>query len=107
MAKLPLYFKQMLYTKLFKIKAGKQSQWEGWCKTLATVKREEALETLKSENVTRELFLIFPGYTVGIGESEDLKPADPKHPLNQEHKRQKSECLEVFSSGEVGYDLRI
>lgn len=95
------------HSKLFKIKEGKQAQWENWCKTLSTDKKLEAMETLKQEQVKREIFLVFPNYTVGIMEGENILPSDPNGLLNQEHKRQMSECLEAISKGTVGYDLMV
>ncbi len=40
---------------LFRIKEGKKEQWYAWCAELADVLREEAIRTLKEEEVSHEL----------------------------------------------------
>ncbi len=93
---------------IFKIKKGKLAQWKRWCNLLATKYKKEAIETLKEENVTHEIFLIFSinkqYYTVGMTKGE-AKPANMERKLNQKHKIMKKECLKRINSIEIGYEI--
>jgi len=81
---------------LYKIKQDKLSKWREWCLLLRTTHKEEALETLKEEKNTHELYLIFQikedFYVAMMGVGENL-PATSRE-LNQRHKAMKEECLE-------------
>ena len=93
---------------LFKIKEGKLEKWREWCHLLMTQYKDEAIETLKEEDVTYEAFSIFPiqgqYYAVAMVEGE-MKPTNMERELNQRHKAIKKECLERIDLIEGGYEL--
>jgi hypothetical protein len=95
---------------LLKVKEGKLETWKSWCNELETLRREEAMETLKEEKVIEETCLLvdFHGapYVVAFMEGEML-PADMACEINQKHDAMKKECLEYVSEGESLYNLRL
>jgi hypothetical protein len=94
---------------LFTIKEGKLQQWKDWCAYLIEHK-EEVLATMQYEHASRELFTLFSVgdvyYVVGHAEFFDTPvPADMTVPLNIEHRKNMSECLERVGSAEILYDI--
>jgi hypothetical protein len=97
---------------LFKVREGRIDQWNAWCDKLNTDLRDAATATIVQEKLVAEAFIVFrlgeEWFTVGmtISEGETSVSADPNLPLNIEHKRNKTECLEFVSSGESAYFLQ-
>lgn len=94
---------------IFKIKEGKLQQWKDWCAYLLEHK-EEVLATMQHEHASRELFTFFSDgiTTYVIGHSEffaDPVRADMTVPLNIEHRKNMSECLERVGPAEILYDI--
>lgn len=102
----------MKYT-LFKIKEGKLNVWKDWCKLLSTEFKDEALKTLKEENLLLEGCLVFPvdkefyvvGYT--LENNGGVKPTNLTNDLNRKHLEKRKECLELVSRGESEYFLAL
>jgi hypothetical protein len=96
---------------LLKIKENKKDQWKHWCNLLMTTRKKEALESLKKENVLSEecyfLKINDVDYLLGVVTYEgELKKADMSMPINQEHDKQKKECLEFVDNLEEGFNLK-
>ncbi len=96
-----------MHARVYKIQSGKLEQWKSWCEKLNTSLRDEAKSTIKEEGGTFESVLVFSlgddWYTVGI--SDAVKSGNMDRAINQEHQRQKKECLESGVSVEVFYSL--
>lgn len=93
--------------KVFKLKPGKEKQWEDWCRLLQTILYQEALSTVLEERGTFELFCLFQVgndyYTIGL--SDTKQSARTNVVLNQRHQQQKKECLERSVDLNVLYAL--
>lgn len=93
---------------LYKVKEGKLDTLKEW--SLDLQKRlPEALETMRQENVRREVFRLFKHqnnwFAVGLQElSGEHKKADMSVELNRKHAEVLKECLEGLV-GEVLYDF--
>ena len=102
----------MKYT-LFKVKEGKLNVWKDWCKLLSTEFKDEALKTLKEENLLTEGCLVFligkefyvAGYT--LENNGGVKPTNLNNDLNRKHLEKRKECLEFVSRGESEYFLNL
>lgn len=76
------------------------------------LRHAEAVESLKDENVLAEASVLFKighdyyvlGFVKSMAGKEILKAKD-NVPINHEHKRQREECLEKVSIGEILYRL--
>ena len=86
--------------KLFKIKEGKLEAWKEWCTKLSLTLKEEALETLREENLLQEGCLFFSigenSYVIGFVDGEALPSTDK--PINTQNKEKIKECLEEMNS---------
>jgi hypothetical protein len=95
-------------TVLYRVKEGKLDAWKEWAEEINSVRRQEAMETLKEEAVTREFSALFEikgeYYVVGYMEGE-IRPANRGNDINQKHDKIKAECLEFVSEGTMLYDL--
>lgn len=95
---------------LFRIKEGKRDGWYTWCRELSSNLREEAILTLKEEQVLQELTLAFSiedsDYVIGYMDGDCL-PANMERDINQRHKEMRAECLEYMGDVEVLYDLQV
>lgn len=94
---------------LFKIKEGKLEQWKDWSAYLLA-HADEVRATMLYEKSNREMFTLFTigdsHYVVGHGEFFDEPVrADMTVPLNIEHRKNMSECLERVGRGEVLYEI--
>lgn len=90
---------------LYKIKKGKEDTWRTWCAYLSNQARDEAIETLKLEKATIEIFSMFAidgrYYTVGVGDMKERS----YDPLSVRHREVIDECLERLDPVEVLYTL--
>ncbi|MDO8571242.1 MAG: DUF6176 family protein [bacterium] len=90
-------------TVIYKIKEGKLDQWKNWCLKLNSTLRNEAIQTLKEENLTMEGFFLFKinneHYTVGLSYAEGESSLALDSDLNNMHKKMKNECLEKIERG--------
>lgn len=97
-------------TVLFKVKPDKLETWQEWAATLKT-RESEVLETLKEENCTRELGVLFTvGYEHYVYMAMEFDgpelPSNQDVELNRQHRAKLKECLEPVAKGEVLYDFR-
>ncbi|MEK7552246.1 MAG: DUF6176 family protein [Patescibacteria group bacterium] len=98
---------------LFKVKEGKLQVWKDWCKLLSTEFKDEALKTIKEENLLLEGCLVFPvgkdfyvvGYT--LENAGGVKPTNLDNNLNKKHLEKRKECLEFVCRGESEYFLNL
>jgi hypothetical protein len=104
----------MTSARIFKIKPGKKDEWQHWCHKIATTHKDEAIDTLKEENIMHEMFVIFSldgeDYTIGFSQESEgqiAQSTDIDDPLNQKHRDKKHECLEPIDESDVsiGYSL--
>lgn len=95
--------------KLFKIKPDKKERWRGWCYSLATEYRDEAIRTLREEKNTRETIVLLGDFVL-YGMKGEFKPASDCE-LNRKHNKMRTECLEpagphVFAK-EAGHEVAL
>ncbi len=96
---------------LFKVKKGKLNQWKQWCNLLMAERKQEALESFKYENVESELCYTFrvgnTDYVLGeISFNGEYKKSNMDLKINQDHHKNKKECLEYISELESLFDLK-
>jgi len=93
----------------YKIKEGKKDTFKEWCIKLNTTLRNEAIDTLREENATREGFKLFEingeYYAMGYMEGENIIPSNQERSINIEHRKIMKECIEKQIKGEDLYDL--
>ena len=100
---------------VWKIKPGKRTVWEKWCKSIMTSHQQEALETLIEEDLVHEKCLILgkgdESYVLYKHQSvrgKEKKPANMSRSLNKKHFEILYECLERVPGATVtGYDLKV
>ena len=99
---------------LRKIKEGKVKKIRDWCNALMCERYDEAVASLKYENVQREFAYIVElhgeYYLVLYMESIEkdvIREADSSMRINNEHIQVLYDCLEFGNEGECLYDISI
>ena len=99
----------MIKGAIFRVKQGRFDQWRAWCNELQTSLREDALDSLRQEQVYQEAAFLFEikgeHYVLGFMDGESL-PGDMTKEVNIKHKQMKEECLEYISNIEVLYNIK-
>lgn len=103
------YNTEMINGAIFRVKKGRLDQWRAWCHELETSFREDALDSLRQEQIIQEAAFLFEiegeYYVLGFMNGEGL-PADMTKEVNIKHKQAKEECLERVSDITVLYNLQ-
>lgn len=103
------YNTEMINGAIFRVKQDRLDQWRAWCNELETSFHEDALDSLKQEQIFQEAAFLFEikgeFYVLGFMDGECL-PADMTKEVNIKHKQAKEECLERVSDITVLYNLQ-
>lgn len=96
--------------KVFQLKPGFQDVVLGWGKKLMGEHKQEALESLREEQCSRELGFLFKiggqWYMVGHMEGNNILPATDR-PLNRKHQALLRECILCEVPLVEVYDLKV
>lgn len=94
---------------VLRVKKERLDQWRAWCNELRTSFHEDAIESLKQEQVIQEAAFLFEiageYYVLGFMDGEGLL-ADMTKEVNIKHKKAKEECLERVSDIELLYNIK-
>ena len=108
--------RQLIYMeyRLYKIKPEKRHIWLDWCKEVMEHHTEEAITTLKEEDLIHESCIIFGDESNGYvlykhkpAEGKKKKKANFERELNKKHFEKFYECLEKVEGQEDGYTLDV
>lgn len=97
--------------KVYKVKKGKEEEWKNWGERLMSYWLNEAVDSLKEENIFAEFFYMFTigdtTYTLG----GDIPLGERNTPnidraLNHLHKEKKRECLEPACDADIVYMIK-
>lgn len=95
-----------------KFKNGKKATFQKWCDDLMTVRKNEAIKTLRQENLLGESAFVITidneDYCVLLEDvcEDGRNMTDKNIPINKEHLSMLYNCLEFGTDGEMLYDLR-
>lgn len=96
--------------KIYKIKIEKVSLLRNWGKQLQNELKNEAIDTLREENCTRELFVIFEDagqwYLVAHMEGGPFNSSTDRE-INRIHKQIMHETIDRVMESEVLYDVSV
>ena len=97
--------------KIFKLHNEKVETLLGWGKEVQLKHLDEALESLKEENCSREIFEVFEAegqwYLVAHMEGENILPANLDRELNQRHREKIMDCIQEKLETIQVYDLKV
>jgi len=103
----------MTKCKIFRIKKGKRKIWENWCEEIMS-RKEEAMETLREENLIQEKCIIFGTednsyvfYRHETVPGKEKLPMNLSREMNIKHKKIMEECLEEVEDKITGYDIEV
>jgi len=96
--------------KIYKIKKDQENKFLEWGEKLSNEFKEEAIQSLREENCTREMFYLFKigedYFAAGHMEGSNIKPSTDTE-LNREHKKILKECLDDSITLSEVYNLKI
>jgi hypothetical protein len=95
--------------RLIKIREGKETVWIDWCNKVQNEFYNEALESIKEENVVQETIVKVEInnrlYCLAYMEGECL-PANMNREINRIHAEKKKECIESVDTPEILYNIK-
>lgn len=96
--------------RVFKLHNDKVETLLAWGAEVQLKHKPEALDSLREENCTREIFQVFEGngqwFLICHMEGENLLPANMEKELNQKHREVIMSCIDRPVESEVVYDLK-
>ena len=97
--------------KIFKLHNEKIDKLLSWGKEVQLKHLDEALESLKEENCSREIFEVFEAegqwYLAAHMEGENISPANLDRELNQRHRAIIMDCIQERLETTQVYDLKV
>lgn len=97
--------------KIYKLKPGKEVVFKNWTQQISTTYLHEAVESLKEENCTRELFIMFcidnNYYVAAHMEGDNILPSNREREINITHKTTLAECVESVVPYESLFDISV